>query len=155
MGANWLAAIPPSVLSGNQWRERWGLGGERLSHSSSSLPPLFLFFFFFFTLDSSLFEQRCKKKREGDGGGGSEAEAVSQRDTDSDVVTPRHYLIHLPPPPPPFLSQCVPLPLLPPSPPPHRPYTKLSALWTFLTIYVGQGQDRLNRSASSQPLQMR
>ncbi|KAK2882919.1 hypothetical protein Q8A73_021852 [Channa argus] len=31
------------------------------------------------------------------------------------------------------------------------PYTKLSAPWTFLTIYVGQGQDRLNRSASLSP----
>lgn len=32
-----------------------------------------------------------------------------------------------------------------------RPNTKLSALWTFLTIYVGQGQDRLNHSASLSP----
>lgn len=92
---------------------------------------------------------RDVKKREGDGGGGSEAEAVSQRDTDSDVVTPRHYLIHLPP----SSSSLLISMRSPPSPPPphHQPYTKLSALWTFLTIYVGQGQDRLNRSASSQP----
>lgn len=55
-----------------------------------------------------------------------------------DVVTPGHYLISLSLSVSPFLV-------------PSKPYTKLSALWTFLTIYVGQGQDRLNRSASFSP----
>lgn len=78
---------------------------------------------------------------------GSEVEVVSHSDTDSDVVMPGHYLI-------PFLLPSL---LISVRSPPSFFFlsssadTKLSALRTFLTIYVGQGQDRLKRSASLSP----
>lgn len=116
-----------------------GKRDESFEKERLSTPPPF-----FFTLNFS-YDRRGKIREMKTG-----SEAVSHDvcvcvwATDSDVVTPGHYLIH----PPSYLSTFSSFFFPPLSP---QPYTKLSALWTFLTIYVGQGQDRLNRSASLSP----
>lgn len=137
-GCSWEPIdFPPSASQVITERKMSALR-RKTFRSSSSLSTPFSFFFF----------PDQGGKREGDSDEGRERQEVRPRpfphgDTDSDVVTPRHYLIQ----PPPSSSYLATFSSLF-SP---RPYTKLSALWTFLTIYVGQGQDRLNRSASLSP----
>lgn len=116
-----------------------GKRDESFEKERLSTPPPF-----FFTLNFSYYDRKGKVREMKTG-----SEAVSH---DVCVCVSNRFwcsnaraLSHSPP----FLSQYVFLLLFPPSPP--QPYTKLSALWTFLTIYVGQGQDRLNRSASLSP----
>lgn len=116
-----------------------GKRDESFEKERLSTPPPF-----FFTLNFSYYDRKGKVREMKTG-----SEAVSH-----DVcvcVSDRFWCSNARAlsPSPPFLSQYVFLLLFPPSPP--QPYTKLSALWTFLTIYVGQGQDRLNRSASLSP----
>lgn len=108
-------------------RKMRALRGDTL-HSSSLLLHSTLFF-----------SPEHRGKRGSDRKTGSKA--VSHSDMDSDVVKLRHYLIQ---PPSSYLGAFSSL-----SSP--WPYTKLSACWTFRTIYVGQGQDRLNCSASLSP----
>lgn len=106
-------------------RKMRALRGDTL-HSSSLLHSTLFFF-----LNTG---ERGSDRKTG-------SKAVSHSDMDSDVVKLRHYLIQ---PPSSYLGAFSSL-----SSP--WPYTKLSACWTFRTIYVGQGQDHLNCSASLSP----
>lgn len=136
-------------LSGSHRKKDESFEGERLSTPPTS-----------FTLNSLLFLIRGEKEGEIAKKEGRQearprlfptATSVRVSDTDSDVVTPGHYLIQ-----PPFLSQCVPSVFSPPPPSRLTPALHKAICSVDFSDYLCR-----TRSGSfkplclSQPLQMR